>query len=278
MILDDSRLARLSGSRFGHVVQLGETTSTNSVLADEARRGAPEGLVVVADYQRAGRGRFERRWESPPGASLMFSVLMAPALADLPAGRRHLAVAALSLAVAEGAMSTAGVRLSLKWPNDLVCAAGRKVAGLLAETTAGPDGPGIVVGAGLNVAWAPGGVAATSLEALAGSPVERGEVLVSTLLALDRLYGHWDLVAARYRESCATLGREVTVQLASPLLAPGAPAPADICGTAVDLDADGRLVVRTGAGALVRVAAGDVTHATAVPPPMFPSPGRSPVP
>ena len=63
VLLDDSRLARLAGSRFGCVVQLAEATSTNSVLSDEARRGAAEGLVVVADYQSAGRGRFERRWE-----------------------------------------------------------------------------------------------------------------------------------------------------------------------------------------------------------------------
>jgi BirA family biotin operon repressor/biotin-[acetyl-CoA-carboxylase] ligase len=263
VLLDDSRLARLAGSRFGCVVQLAEATSTNSVLSDEARRGAAEGLVVVADYQSAGRGRFERRWESPPGASLLFSVLLKPLPADLPAGRRHLAVAAVSLALAEGARAVTGVKLGLKWPNDLIAAGpghvDRKVAGLLAETTPGPgQGVGIVVGAGLNVTWAPEGVTATCLEALAGRSVERGEVLVCSLLALDRLYGNWDLVAKRYRESCVTLGREVAVTVSRK--------PADLQGTALDVDEDGHLIVRTSAGALVRVAAGDVTHATVVGP------------
>ena len=92
-----------------------------------------------------------------------------------------------------------------------------------------------MIGAGVNVTWAPPGGLATCLEALAAHPVDRGDLLVEVLLALDRLYGHWEVVSRRYRESCATLGREVTVRVA------GAP---DLRGTAVDVDEDGRLVVR----------------------------------
>jgi BirA family biotin operon repressor/biotin-[acetyl-CoA-carboxylase] ligase len=257
-LLNDDQLGRLTTSRFGPVLQLAETTSTSSVLSAEAARGAVEGMVVLANYQSEGRGRFDRRWEAPPGTSLLFSVLLRPSLAELPVKKRHLAVACISLALVDGVRAVAGVALSLKWPNDLVVALpdqpDRKVAGILAETVASG---GIVVGVGVNVAWAPEGLAATCLETLAGQSVDRWEVLVTSLLALDRLYGHWDDVARRYREACATVGREVEVKLSGRA--------ADLHGTAVGLNDDGHLLVRTNTGEVVAVAAGDVTHAIATP-------------
>jgi BirA family transcriptional regulator, biotin operon repressor / biotin---[acetyl-CoA-carboxylase] ligase len=259
-VLGEPQLARLAGSRFSQVAQLAETTSTNSVLARQAQGGAPEGTVLVADYQSAGRGRFERRWESPPGRSLLFSVLLRPGGEELPVARRHLAVAAVSLALVEAARDVADVAVQLKWPNDLIVGNGtagdKKVAGVLAEATS--DGA-IVVGAGVNVAWAPeplegtGVPAATCLEAVAGRAVGRGELLVSALLALDRLYGHWDLVSGLYREACSTVGRKVTVSFAGHQ--------PDLVGTAMAVDEDGRLVVNDVHGDVVSVAAGDVTHA-----------------
>jgi BirA family biotin operon repressor/biotin-[acetyl-CoA-carboxylase] ligase len=279
-VLSDLQLARLVGSRFAQVAQLAETTSTNSVLVGKADGGAREGMVLVADHQTAGRGRFDRRWESPPGKSLLFSVLLRPSGDELPPARRHLAVAAVSLALVEAAREVAKVDVQLKWPNDLIVANGpasegtagegttsegtagagisgdRKVAGVLAEATS--DGA-IVVGAGVNVAWAPeplkgsGAPLATCLEAVAGRPVARGEVLVSALLALDRLYGDWDLVSGLYRQTCSTVGRSVTVSFAGHQ--------PDLVGTAIAVDEDGRLVVRDLDGGVVSVAAGDVTHA-----------------
>jgi BirA family biotin operon repressor/biotin-[acetyl-CoA-carboxylase] ligase len=222
-------------------------------------------MVLVADYQTAGRGRFERRWESPRGKSLLFSVLLRPSREELPAARRHLAVAAVSLALVEAARDVANVAVQLKWPNDLIVRNGtaanrtagdKKVAGVLAEATS--DGA-VVVGAGVNVAWAPaplersGAPAATCLDAVAGRPVQRDELLVSALLALDRLYGHWDLVSRLYRETCSTVGRKVTVSFAGHQ--------PDIVGTAIAVDEEGRLVVRDLQGGTVPVAAGDVTHA-----------------
>jgi BirA family biotin operon repressor/biotin-[acetyl-CoA-carboxylase] ligase len=267
-VLDDGQVARLAHTRFGPFVRLGETTSTNSVLVAEAARGRPEGLVVVADHQSAGRGRFERTWESRPGQSLLFSVLLRPGPQQLPARRRHLAAAAVALALAEGARSVAGAEVRLKWPNDVIgvdpVRGEAKVAGILAESA---DDGAIVVGAGMNVAWAPKGMGATCLDALAAGArgpgaanlgaVNRGDVLVESLLALDRLYGRWDLVSGLYRRSCATLGREVTVTLSD--------RPTALAGTAVGLDDDGRLVVREAHGELVTVAAGDVSHVRPVP-------------
>ena len=99
---------------------------------------------------------------------------------------------------------------------------------------------------------APETLAATYLSAAAGRPVPRAELLVESLLALDRLYGRWDHVSQLYRQTCVTVGRQVTV-----LLQAGVP---PLVGQAVAIDEQGRLVVRDGAGALVTVAAGDVTH------------------
>ena len=208
-VLADDQLARLAGSRFAQVVQLAETTSTNSVLVGNAEGGAPEGMVVVADYQTAGRGRFERRWESPPGKSLLFSVLLRPSDARAAAGppppscRGGVAGAGRSGARCRQRRGPAQVA---ERPRR---SATGKVAGVLAEATS--DGA-IVVGAGVNVAWAPeplersGAPAATCLDAVAGRPVQRGELLVSALLALDRLYGHWDLVSRLYRETAPPSG------------------------------------------------------------------------
>lgn len=276
VVLHQGQLDRLQGTRFARVVQLAETTSTNSVVMYEAAAGAPEGLVVVADYQTAGRGRLDRRWESPPGKSLLFSVLLRPSEAELPRERRHLAVAAVSLALVEGARAAAGVDVQLKWPNDLVFH-DRKLAGVLTESVGAlplsavtlsdkqiksqkgmpgttNEDEALVVGAGVNVSWAPpeGLAAATHLSAVAGRPVDRGELLVAALTGLDRLYGHWDQLSELYRAKCATVGRDVVVRLAG-----GAPA---LSGRAVGVDENGRLLVRDRSGDLVTVAAGDVVH------------------
>jgi BirA family biotin operon repressor/biotin-[acetyl-CoA-carboxylase] ligase len=286
------------------VARLGATTSTNAVVAGEARKGVAEGLVVTADYQSAGRGRFDRRWEAPPGSGLLFSVLLRPGLAAsgaLALERGHLVVAAVSLAVARAADAVAGVRLSLKWPNDLLAPDGRKVAGVLAEVAIGAAAGrastelastelastelastelastelastelastelastelaaadwAVVVGVGLNVSWAPEG--ASCLDALAGQPVNKDELLNEALGSLRELYGRWDEVAELYRERLATLGRQVVVHLAS---GTGPGDEAGIRGQAVGVDSAGRLLVHTATG-LVEVAAGDVDHA-----------------
>jgi BirA family biotin operon repressor/biotin-[acetyl-CoA-carboxylase] ligase len=260
MLVDDAAAAGLATSRFGRLVQLGETASTNAVAW--AAAGEPEGLVVVADYQSAGRGRFDRRWESPPGTSLLFSVLMRPGAEELPPGRRHLAVAALSLAIVDAAAAVAGVDLELKWPNDVVHG-DAKVAGILAEATGGDlvggAGLALVVGAGVNVAWAPDGLGATSLQALARREVGRAALLVAALGALDGLYGHWGEVARRYRSACATVGRTVLVLRGGGM--------ADLEGVAVGVDDGGHLLVEVAGGRVEAVAAGDVLHASPSPPP-----------
>ena len=110
--------------------RLASTASTNTVALEAAAAGEPEGYVVVADHQTAGRGRLGRAWVAPPGTALLVSVLLRP-----PPATAHLAVSALSCAAAAACERVAGVTPVLKWPNDLL-AGDRKLGGVLAETVA----------------------------------------------------------------------------------------------------------------------------------------------
>jgi BirA family biotin operon repressor/biotin-[acetyl-CoA-carboxylase] ligase len=220
--------------------------STNRYLLDEARGGAAGGLVAVADHQTAGRGRFDRRWEAPPGSSLLVSVLVRP----VPRGDdSHRAVMATALALADAVEEEAGFSPGLKWPNDLVVG-DRKLAGLLAEH----EGDALVIGAGCNVEWdsfppeLAGNATACNLEA--GHAVDRDRLLDRFLARLAVLLEELDRVPARYRARLVTLGRRVRVQRARDALE----------GDAVDVTDDGALVVRTDDGTDERVTAGDVVH------------------
>ena len=111
-----------------------------------------EGLVVVADEQTAGRGRRGHTWFSPPGSGLYVSVVLAPATRDAdPARATTLLTLAAGVALAEGIEQATGLRVDLKWPNDLQVAR-RKLGGILAEASgAGDRSDTVVVGYGINV-------------------------------------------------------------------------------------------------------------------------------
>jgi len=243
--------------RFTEVRRFDSIDSTNRYLIDAARAGAAEGLVVVADHQDAGRGRLGRRWEAPPGASLLTSVLLRP---PLPPRRAHVVSFAAALAAADAVAAVAGIPVDLKWPNDLM-ASGRKLAGILAEADVDAGRlAAVVVGLGINVQWdsipseLDGIATACNLEA--GRPVDRDAVLARYLHGLEDRYeavlgkAGPDTVVAEYRERCATLGARVRVEQAS----------SAFVGNALDVDDDGRLIVERDHGGPVVVAAGDVVH------------------
>jgi BirA family biotin operon repressor/biotin-[acetyl-CoA-carboxylase] ligase len=237
------------------VRRFAEIDSTNSYLREQARSGAAAGLVAVADHQTAGRGRLDRRWEAPAGASLLMSVLLRPAFdpAEL-----HLCTAAVALAAAEACREVAGVGPVLKWPNDLLVGEA-KLAGVLAEAEfTGTGVASVVVGIGINVAWpGPPGVGGTCLDDLSGdaAPVDRDALLAALLAALsprmvrlETLEGR-RTVAAELRQRCVTLGRRVRLELPTEA----------VVGQATEIDDAGHLVVQT-AGGPRTVAAGDVVH------------------
>ena len=220
--------------------------STNAYLLGQARSGAAEGVVAVAEHQQAGRGRLGRTWVAPPGASLLMSVLFRP---DLPLDRLHLVVAAVALSAADAVDEVAGFRPDLKWPNDLLVG-GRKLAGVLAER----DGDAVVVGIGVNVNW-PAELPdelrdiAVAANHVAGRPVDKAELLGTLLRVLAGRYGDWAAVARDYRRACATVGQRVRVELTDETFT----------GTAADITDDGHLIVDVGA-CLRTVTAGDVHH------------------
>lgn len=230
---------------------LDEAPSTNALVAERARAGEPEGLVVAAEHQSAGRGRLDRTWVTPPRASLTFSVLLRPDVEPV----RWPWLPLLAGVAVQGAV---GHGSQLKWPNDLLLG-DRKLAGLLVERVDTPAGAAAVVGIGINVSTTSEELpvpSATSLH-IAGHDVDRTRLLLEVLAELDRLYGNWTrsrhedaLLRAAYGRRCATLGQLVRVEL---------PDGETLSGTAVDVDLDGRLVVRSGAETTV-VGAGDVIH------------------
>jgi BirA family biotin operon repressor/biotin-[acetyl-CoA-carboxylase] ligase len=232
-----------------------EIDSTNTYVLGQARQGAAEGLVAVAEHQTAGRGRLDRRWESPSGANLLASVLLRPGCA---ADDLHLCSGSVALAAADACGEVAGVVPVLKWPNDLLLE-GSKVAGVLAE--ADFDGTrlrGVVVGIGLNVAWpGPAEAGGTCLDDAGGSaqPVDKGLLLDLLLEGLARRRPLLDDQAGRrtladeVRRRCATIGQRVRVTLPDD----------EVTGPASGIDDAGYLVVETGSGRRL-VSAGDVVH------------------
>jgi BirA family biotin operon repressor/biotin-[acetyl-CoA-carboxylase] ligase len=255
--LDEDRLAAALTPEYDvEVVDI--APSTNALVAQRARAGAAEGLVVVAEHQTAGRGRLDRTWTTPARSALTQSVLLRPgglAPAHWPWLPLMTGVAVVR-ALREHGAGTAG----LKWPNDVLLGE-EKVAGILVERVDTADGAAAVVGVGLNVSMAHDELpvpSATSL-ALAGVEVDRTELLVTLLRSLRREYAAWlaaggdpdasGLLAA-YSSLCTTLGRPVRVDL---------PSGEELTGVATRIAPGGGLVVESGARETT-VGAGDVVH------------------
>jgi BirA family biotin operon repressor/biotin-[acetyl-CoA-carboxylase] ligase len=274
--------AALRGSRFSDLRWFAETDSTNTdaqrilLSTTTSEPGSDRAVVVVADHQRAGRGRLGRAWEAPTGASLLMSVACA---AEVHGEHRGLLLTAMSLAALDAIEEQLALRLQIKWPNDLVAAeAGSqstalKVAGILAESVALPDGrTGYVVGIGINCNWVringPLADIATSLDVLAGATVDREVLAIGVIEGFEERLAVLEAAASSCgsegssgsagsgvedllhdaRAGSATLGSDVVVQTPE----------GELRGRAVDLASDGALLVDTGGPAPRRVIVGDV--------------------
>jgi BirA family transcriptional regulator, biotin operon repressor / biotin---[acetyl-CoA-carboxylase] ligase len=245
-----------------HVEVVAEAPSTNALVADRAREGADDGLVVVADHQTAGRGRLDRTWETPAGAALTFSMLLRPTVA----ARSWPWLPLLTGYAVAQALIARGYAAGVKWPNDVLIGEG-KVAGILVERVDTPDGAAAVVGVGLNTGMTTDELpvpTATSLsleQGASGTP-DREEVLLAVLAAIREAYDTWqgggepaaERLATAYAAACVTVGRPVRVDL---------PDGGVLEGTAEAVDPSGRLVVRTADGPR-EVGAGDVVHVRSV--------------
>jgi BirA family transcriptional regulator, biotin operon repressor / biotin---[acetyl-CoA-carboxylase] ligase len=252
--LDPTRLQDALAGRWGRIRVVEETASTNAdLLADSA---APDRTVLVAEHQVSGRGRFDRRWDSPARAGLTFSMLLRPTVPLVNWGWLPLLA---GLGLHEAVTEHTGVVTSVKWPNDLLAHPdGGKLAGILAQSV----GDVVVVGIGLNVTTTATELpveTATSLALAGAGEVDRTELLTAILRRIDARVAQWtDCVgdaaacglAAAYRSACSTIGRPVRVVLTGD---------EDARGDAVDVDELGRLVLRTDAGDQF-IGAGDVEH------------------
>lgn len=222
---------------------LARAVSTNDEIRALAESGEPHGTTVATSHQTAGRGRLGRTWESPPGANLLFSVLVRR---PWPASRAPL----LCLGAAVATAQVAGAMYRIKWPNDVLAPDGRKVAGILAEAEWNRDGTlrFAILGIGLNVKASPDLPTAAHLEEVDGvvrDPRVLAEPLQRAVLEQVERVGHEPArVLEAWRRRSATLGRAVRI--------------GEVVGTAVALDPDGALRVRMANGEERRVLAGDV--------------------
>lgn len=249
----ESRLTtRLLGHPTYFYAQIG---STNTEAIRLAYEGAPDGTLVIADSQSAGKGRLGRRWFAPPGSALLFTLLLRPRLSPVQAQRITMAC---SLGVARAVESLTGVPARIKWPNDLVVS-GKKLGGVLTELSTVTDGvlDYAVVGIGLNVNLHPAELPETmtpptSLLVECGQPVSRLALLIRLLTECEALYlplcAGWSPHEA-WREALETIGQQVQVGTAEEV----------IRGRAVDVTETGALVVEDEAGARHVILAGDVT-------------------
>ena len=265
MTADPSGRPPLDAARLvDHQVEVVEEAgSTNVLVAERARAGGPEGLVILAEHQTAGRGRLDRTWETPPRSALTFSVLLRP---TVPAASWPWLPLLTGYEVSK-ALRAAGFEASVKWPNDVLLG-DRKVAGILVERVETPSGPAAVIGIGLNVGMTADELPvaeATSLAVEAGTEVraqraskaavpDRTDLLGLLLDTLWEGYVVWqeggdaaaEHLAASYAGACSTIGRQVRVEL---------PSGEVLVGTATGIDPSGRLEVDGTA-----VSAGDVVH------------------
>ncbi|GAB3296671.1 biotin--[acetyl-CoA-carboxylase] ligase [Epidermidibacterium keratini] len=253
MTLDAQVVRRSLAPMWREVQAVDQTGSTNDDLLAEARAGAESGLVRVAELQTAGRGRLDRTWEAPAGTALTFSMLLRPPVPTATWGWLPLLV---GLGVHD-ALVAGGVDAVLKWPNDVQIGPDRrKAAGILAQAA----GDAVVVGVGLNVV-PHDGLPETGAAIGEQWAASREDVLIGVLNAIAQRYTDWldqygdadrSGALAAYRLACVTAGQQVRVTL---------PGESDaLLGVALDLDDQGRLVVRRDDGEQVIVGAGDVVH------------------
>jgi len=235
--------------------------STNDEALSLAAKGAPEGTLVAADRQTAGRGRLGRPWTSPPSVGLYASLLLRP-----PLGRGELTLLPLlaGVAVAEAIQQTADCEALLKWPNDVLIG-GRKVAGILVEAEMSEDSRAVVVaGLGVNVSTAAGDLPprvlypATSLLIETGRRIDRETLLDVWRTRFAAAYRQWlsgdaTPLLDRWKALHAMQGRTIMVAGADGVT---------VEGIGEGIDEQGALLLRTAAGTLTRVVAGDVLKPT----------------
>ena len=247
--LESALADRVIGHRIYHYDKIGSTMDQARHLASE---GAPEGAVVIAEEQTAGRGRFNRAWVSPRGENLSFSVILNPSTNQLA----YMNMAA-TLAIARAIADCAGLQPTIKWPND-VRVGGLKISGILIETAIeSADDVCAIIGIGVNVNFDPSLYAeiagiSTSLFRETGQRRNRTTAFRMLLESFDDAYAavrSGKSLTAEWSAMLDTLGRAVTLRSQREVVE----------GFAESVDELGNLIVRRADGSLYTATAGEVT-------------------
>jgi BirA family biotin operon repressor/biotin-[acetyl-CoA-carboxylase] ligase len=236
--------------------------STNALARTWATQGAPEGTLVITEEQTAGRGRRGRSWVSPPGANLLFSVLLRP---PMDGDRAFVLTMVLALAGLKAVKSVAGVKAMIKWPNDLYVGE-KKLAGILTEfSVKGRQVDWAVLGMGMNVGWHPevpegSGAPATSLQEETGQRVSRNVLLVEILTGFEGFYrevvrGSMRALYDEWNHHCLILGKAVVIESDIERIE----------GRALRIDDCGALIIEDAKGDQRRILTGDVSLRLAAP-------------
>lgn len=245
-------------------------TSTNEVALEIGRqRNDPEGIVVVADAQSRGRGRFGRNWISPPWVNLYFTALLKPAFEEKEA---PLLVLMAAVAVVTAIRKHTGLSAEIKWPNDILIN-GRKTGGILLEMRSAHGRQALIaLGIGINVNMpihmipCSGRAGVTSIREEGGHDVDRIGLFREVLTQIEEWYkilvrGDSSLLLKEWRQFDSTFGRMISLKrMPSSTLGDGNnPHSADISGIAEGIDTEGRLLIRIPSGEVMKMSAGDVT-------------------
>jgi len=240
------------------IICLETATSTNDVAMELAvQRENPEGIVVIADTQTKGRGRFGRTWISPPGVNFYFTVILRP---PIPPHEAALITLMAAVAVVSAIREYTGLKAGIKWPNDILIN-GKKAGGILSEMKSARGRISFMaVGIGLNVNMSindfPEEISAlsTSLKIESGEPFDRVELLGKIFAELERTYkillqGNKRALINDWIRLNSTLGSNVIVKNHDRI----------ISGIAENINDNGELLVRLPSGEMEIVTAGEVT-------------------
>ena len=257
-IPDRNRISALLGDSRWQVQVFEEVTSTNTLLKGLGRQGAPAGTVLVADRQTGGRGRLGRTFLSPGGVGVYLSALIRPDCA--PTELMHL-TCAVAVAMCDAVEKAFGFRPGIKWTNDLVVGS-KKLGGILTELGLDPKTGRVsyaVLGIGINCGQLEADFdesirpMATSARMVLGHKADRDRLIAEMVLALEQmdraLLRSPAAMLDRYRSDCITLGREVSILRGEEVRH----------ATALDIDAEGGLVVRYDTGEVGTVTSGEVS-------------------
>jgi BirA family transcriptional regulator, biotin operon repressor / biotin---[acetyl-CoA-carboxylase] ligase len=230
--------------------------STNNCARLLAESGTEEGTVVYAEEQTSGRGRLKRKWLSEKGLNLLFSIVFSP---DIKEKRYFIIPIMTSVSIVESIRANVpGCEVSVKWPNDILLADGKKIAGILTELTHTYDDQlRVVVGIGINVNQTrfPGELSntASSLCLATGREIDRTSLLHSILATIEKynagLASDPDRIIDRWRSFCTMFGKPVRVRQHREVH----------IGICRDIDRDGALIIDNENGKKIRILAGDVT-------------------